>query len=104
MSDRRGSKPAVICFRDAGAHLIQDLWYNQRSLNEEEEKMRIVKLAAKIVRDDIRAQVYNYEEYPPPGDFLKDTASPIPATLKCFMEGTLCYNTFNCVYFYFSQR
>lgn len=88
ISDSRGRRPAVICFRDVGEKILQDSWYHERATSEEEEKFRIVKLAARIIRDDIRSRMYNVEEYPAPDDFLNDTESVVPETLNCFMEGT----------------
>jgi len=89
ISSSRIGRPSVICFRDVGKKIIEDSWYNKRAVNEEEEKFRIVKLAAKIIRDDIRSRAYNVQEYPPADDFLHDATSVVPETLNCFMEGIL---------------
>ena len=42
----------IVCLRNLAKRLINDKWYNDRNLNYEDEKMRIVQAAAKIIKDE----------------------------------------------------
>lgn len=51
-----------------------------------EERCRIVRAAADIIREDIRSNVYPLENYCPSDDFLQDVNSVIPRTVSEFYQ------------------
>lgn len=75
----------IVSFKDTGAKLLSNSWYEKHEKNSSDERMRIVKKAAEIIRQDIQTCVYDPNTYPPSDDFLKD-ASSVPETLKLFLE------------------
>lgn len=78
-------KPTVACFRGS-AHKIVNSWYTNRLSDEKEERMRIVETAATIVREDIRTTAYDTSEYPKIMNFLDNTESMVPETLKVLLQ------------------
>ena len=83
----------MVCFRDTGNKLLTDAWYeNHRSHDEKEEWLRIVKTAAKIIAEDIRSQMYETDQYPPPENFLSELDSLIPETLNCLVKTIVLKN------------
>lgn len=75
-----------MCFKNTGYKILSDAWYQQALKNEQEERLRIVKTAAEIIVEDIRSQVYETEQYPPPDKFLEGNEELLPGTLRTFME------------------
>ena len=57
-----------------------------------DERLRIVKKAAEIIRQDIQSELYTYDKYPPSDDFLKD-AEGLPPTLLTFLEDVMMKKT-----------
>ena len=83
-----GRKP-VVCFRDTGFKIINSSWYTQKSQDPAEERLRIVKTAAAIIREDIRSMAYITDAYAPADTAFDDTASVIPHTLNVFMDDVI---------------
>lgn len=77
----RNRKP-VVCFRDTGNKILCDAWYaNNRSADEKEKRLRIVKTATTIIAKDLRSQVYETDQYPTPNEFLTGLDSLAPDTV-----------------------
>jgi len=76
----------IVCLKDIGEKVLKDSWYQNKCANEQEENLRVVEAAAKIIRADIRAQVYEVGQYPPPDHFMEGAEDVVPPTLKHFME------------------
>ncbi|XP_034250959.1 uncharacterized protein LOC117651244 [Thrips palmi] len=55
-----------------------------------EERIRIVKAAAAIIREDIRAQPYDTSRYPTPDDLRGCGDNVIPPTLQTLVEDVVC--------------
>ena len=92
VSVNKNRKP-VVCFRDTGNKILTDAWYeNHRSHDEKEERLRIVKTAAKIIAEAIRSQMYETNQYPPPKNFLSELDSLIPETLNCLVKTIVLKN------------
>lgn len=49
-------RPTLVCFRGNGYEALIDSWYNNKGKTEKEERLRIVRAAPTIVRNDIRKQ------------------------------------------------
>lgn len=75
------NRQPVICFRNTGYTILTDNWYESKKKNVEEERHRIVKAAADILREDIRSMVYNLHTYPTPETFLDNIENYIPNSL-----------------------
>lgn len=78
-------RPTVVCFRDSGLKLI-NTWYTEREKSEKDERLRIVKTAATVVREDIRTSPYNTTDYPDVTEFMKNAEDVVPDTLRAFLE------------------
>ena len=74
----------VACFRGSALKLIN--WYDNRASTEEDERRRIVKTAATIVRQDIRIMPYDSSLYPDIANFMQDVTSMVPETLNIFLN------------------
>lgn len=80
------NKKPVVCFKNTGYQILTDSWYQHKSLSEKEERRRIVETAAAIIVEDIRSQVHDTTQYPPPDCFLEENENLIPDTLRAFTE------------------
>ena len=78
-------KPTLVCFRGSGLKLI-NTWYTEREKSEEDERLRIVKTAATIIREDIRTRPYITTDYPDVTDFMKNSDDDVPETLHTFLR------------------
>ena len=78
------TKPTLVCFRGSGLKLI-NTWYTDIEKSEEDERLRIVKAAATIIREDIRTRPYNTTDYPDVTDFMKNSNDDVPETLHTFL-------------------
>lgn len=47
------NRQPVICFRNTGYTILSNNWYESKNQNEEEERLRVVKAAADIIREDM---------------------------------------------------
>ena len=48
-------KTPIVCFRNSGDKLLCNSWYNEKLQSEEEERLRIVRTAAAIIKEDIKS-------------------------------------------------
>jgi hypothetical protein len=62
ITSERNRKP-IICFRNTGYSILTENWYKSQKENKEEERIRVVKDAADIIREDIRTMIYNLDSY-----------------------------------------
>ncbi|KAJ8884191.1 hypothetical protein PR048_016048 [Dryococelus australis] len=75
----------IICSRYVGHKLLNDAWYNKREKNDNNERMKIVRSAADIIRQDIQSHIYDSHMYPPSDDFVKNVDC-LPPTLLTFLQ------------------
>jgi len=75
--------------------MLLNNWYNERESDEESERNRIVRTAAEIIREDIRAKIYCVTEYSSPSILLSSSTSEIPATLLSFLKEIISKNKKN---------
>ncbi len=78
-----------MCFKNTGYSILSESWYEQKKSSEKEERLRIVETAAAIIVEDIRSQVYNMTQYPPPDQFLEGNEDLIPETLRALTDGVV---------------
>ncbi|KAG8182331.1 hypothetical protein JTE90_004097 [Oedothorax gibbosus] len=74
---------------ETGYKILSDNWYNERRKDLVEERLRILKVAADILVEDIRSHVYDNSVYAPSVDYLRDVESAIPPSLLYFMESVV---------------
>ena len=51
-------KPDIVYFDNLGDYLISDKWYKERKNGTSDEATRIIHLAAKLIREDLRSKLY----------------------------------------------
>lgn len=78
-------RSTLVCFRGSGLKLT-NTWYTEREKSEKDERLRIVKTAATIIREDIRTNPYNTTDYPDITEFMKNADDDVPETLHAFLE------------------
>lgn len=83
------NRQPVICFRNTGYTILTDNWYNSKKQNVEEERLRIVKAAADIIREDIRSMVYDLRNYPTPETFLDNVKNDVPNSLQMLLNSII---------------
>ena len=78
----------VVTFRTTAKALLQD-HYQQMKQDPNEEKIRLVKTAAKLIREDIKDVETTYEAYPSCEDLESVDAGIqfLPETLQVLLEG-----------------
>src|SRR6218665_2578960 len=54
----------VICFRNMAKCIINDKWYAERDSDINNESIRIVQAAAKLVKSEIRESLFQTDQYP----------------------------------------
>lgn len=82
---------SVLCFKKTGYKILSDNWYCERKTNLEEQRFRILKVAADIIVEDIRSHVYDNSVYTPSVDFLQKkrrSRKPLQLSLWPFMGVT----------------
>lgn len=80
------NRQPVICFKNTGYNILTKQWYESQKKDEDEERLRIIRAAGDIIREDIRSKVYTIDTYPDPLNFLEDCADDIPQSLKCLLD------------------
>ena len=77
----------VVCFRNMASYVINDKWHLERKENIEEEAERIVCAAAKIIRAEIRENIYDAKSYPTNEDIANVNQGKkwIPHYLQTFL-------------------
>jgi len=73
-----------IYFCNTSYTILTDNWYESKKQNVEEERLRIVKAAADIIREDIRSMVNNLHTYPTPETILDNIKMMFRIHFKCF--------------------
>lgn len=58
----------------------------KKKQNEREEKIRIVKTAADLVREEIQSRIYNTGFYPPSDSFLENAEKDVSGILLTFLN------------------
>lgn len=85
-------KSTLFCFRDTSSKILHKTWQTAKGSDDKEEKLKIIRTAAKILLDDIRSTPFDLSEYPPPDNFLKESEDVVPKTLMTFLEELIIKN------------
>ena len=76
----------IMCFKNINHNILTENWYNQKHQNKKEEEFHILKAASEITRRDIRAQVYDNENYTPSDKMLENIDESIPESLNFLLS------------------
>ena len=79
-------KLTFICFIDNYQHILSQSWSDNKNLNETEERLKILKAAAAIIRNDIQPCVFDNTMYPPPSRMFENINIDIPDLLSYFLQ------------------
>ena len=93
MTVERPFKHTIVCFKNTDQKICTSRWYDNRSSDPQAERLRVVKAAAEVIREDIRtfdtmftmAQDVEDSSSSPDGDMTSqcvdpDTDEPQPGT------------------------
>lgn len=85
-------KKNVVCFKNMASCIISDQWYNERKSKEEDESLRIVIAAAKLVKEQIRQLELDINQYPMNSDYdnVDHARSFLPTLINAFLENIVC--------------
>lgn len=76
---------SVVCFKGSTENIIKDTW-RETTLTLEEKRDHIIQLSAKILKEDIRSESYNLNQYPSASDVLNGGLDYIPRKLLSFLS------------------
>ena len=82
------NKADVACFKANASSIINDAWYSDRKSNTEEESMRIVSTAPKLILNQICSSSFDMTNYPT-DEMIADliyNKEWIPELLRTFLE------------------
>ena len=78
-------KSNVVTFRSKASEILHE-FYQKRELNPEQEKIRIVETAAKLMKEDIRAVQKSCEHYPSTNELsTEESIEFLPTTLRTLL-------------------
>ena len=75
-----------MCFLGTGYKILSKTFYEEKSKDPEEERIRIVLEAADIIREDIFKQPVDMTEYIPAEMAFQDSLSVVPKTLSTLID------------------
>ena len=82
----------IVCFRNVGQKILSDQWYQNRSANPREERLRVIKTAGTIILEDIHSTIFSTAEYPLTERFLDNVDSVIPESLLLLLHTIILAN------------
>ena len=82
-------KPCIFTFHEYSHKILHDRWYTDRCSSEKDERKWVVETAACIIRQDIRAMVYDSSTYPEP----KDITCTAPESLDTFIHNVIYHSS-----------
>lgn len=74
----------IILFKNNIGEKLCEEWYKNRYQKEEDERIRIVEMAAQIIVEDIRRKHYDLNNYKIPNYREDNLFEDVPMTLKKF--------------------
>ena len=85
-------KRNVVCFRNMAACVINDRWYKQQQLEIEDESLRVVTAAAKLIKAQIREMTVDMNKYPATSEFdsVESSLQFVPPLLNAFIKNVVC--------------
>lgn len=78
-------KPAVLCLKNKCDELISDEWFKNNT-NTEEKRLKVLKAAAEILKEDIRSMVCDVDTYPAVDDVRLGGENQFPNSVDVFFN------------------
>ena len=78
-------KPNVVTFRTTAAAILQEFYIQQDDVDIEEQKMNIIKTAAKLIKKDLKSLPTSSGNYPTIDTDAESHVHFLPATLSAFL-------------------
>ena len=79
-------KADVATLRPTATKILQDFFHAPKDENSEDEKMRLVKTAAIILKNDIKSCMSNNDTYPSSEDISNTDLAYLPVSLRLLLE------------------
>lgn len=76
----------IVRFLGSFENRIDEKWYSNKKSNNEDERLRIVEAASKIILEDIRGAKYETKKYKASTALMNNAAEDIPRTLHTFLN------------------
>ena len=76
----------VVCFKGVATRILTDKWYADRKADHRAERLRVVKAAAAVVRQDIRGAASDTEVYPHVEQIRQGGGSQLPETVRLLVD------------------
>lgn len=87
----QSGEDTTICFGGKHQETLSEDWYMHREAETESEHIRIIKIAAELVRKQIKCTQYNNKSYPSAVSFLDSITDNIPKYLKIFLDEVIMF-------------
>lgn len=82
----RPRKDTTICYSGTRSFPVDEFWYLVREEKKEDERIRIIKTAAELVRRQMKSVSYDNKSYPSSVNFLENVEEVIPNYLNIFLS------------------
>ena len=82
--ERNGKSNIIVL--DRVSDILSEKWYGERESNKSQETERVVKTAAKLIKDAIKNFEHETNTYPSVDDILCSENSHVPELLKVFVD------------------
>lgn len=79
-------RSSVVCFSGYRDKILTEQWYEEKKTNQTDERNRIVLMAAKVIREDIRSRAYNCDTYPTSEEIAAGGCDLMPETLSLLIN------------------
>ena len=76
----------IVCFQRTAVRILSDKWCSERKSDPSSERLRVVKAAAAIIRQDIRGAVFNTQLYPDVEQIRGEGAELLPETVRVMIQ------------------
>jgi len=85
-------KNNVICFRNMASCIISDKWHSEQKATIQDESLRIVVAASKLIKAQFREMQCNMELYPSTEQFddIESGRGWVPSLLNAFLANVVC--------------
>ncbi|CAH0381456.1 unnamed protein product [Bemisia tabaci] len=80
----------VVSLRETSEKILREAWYAEKCEKEGDERLRIVRMAASIIKEDIILKTSDSDYfYPAPSEMMSETEKKIPESLNIFLNDVI---------------
>lgn len=80
------TRDTIIIHKNNSGSKLSSEWYEKKSKDLDQERIRIVEMASNIILEDIRSQVYDKKNYEILNSSDNDLCKDVPETLKLMLD------------------